>query len=579
MRRGFKVGAVVAVLAFVLANVSSGSSGASGASADPQATIAANVVYIIQGETELVPGHESSRDFYVLHIMTYDLPYNATRVYSSVPRDARNITVMNINDTSSGWQEPAPSKLFYVDVPSSVPRDALHRLTLDNASAFQDGGTFTDVSFSSGSLHLDLGASTGVYVSGDHRIPNCHSAVSGNISLEGTYLANVSGEVSNDGGASWVSAVPGSNFTFASEGAVLKVRLSFTGNATISPNVTAVSVNARYTLSITPFTVHISYLWSPVFLDGVARFDLGEPFDYSQNGSIILMAYLVRGYIASAQGLNLRFDEGGSMSAYPDKDLYLNMTVLKSQNPSISIDVTAPKSNSSGIWYIGGAAAAVLLIAAFAVFSRSHRRPRKASAPLANDGNAVIDSEARDPSTAVRRQELVARKKALLGQMEEIKGKGPQGKPAKGDRAGELARLHKEYKSVRNELNRLSRVPNATSSIAEAAGGSDALRTDYESSLAVITRLDEDFEARRLPEGAYRSMRKDYLARAARLKAETELPGIIAEKNKLMEAIATLDEEHERGAMDEKVYKDLRASYARELAEVMRRAEGEEADR
>jgi len=43
-----------------------------------------------------------------------------------------------------------------------------------------------------------------------------------------------------------------------------------------------------------------------------------------------------------------------------------------------------------------------------------------------------------------------------------------------------------------------------------------------------------------------------------------------------MEAIVALDEEHDLGEMDEKVYQDLRSSYKAELAEIMRKIEQQE---
>ena len=54
--------------------------------------------------------------------------------------------------------------------------------------------------------------------------------------------------------------------------------------------------------------------------------------------------------------------------------------------------------------------------------------------------------------------------------------------------------------------------------------------------------------------------------------SESENP-LDAEKTKLMEAIVALEDEHARGEVDGRVYDELRYSYRRELAEIMRKIE------
>lgn len=573
MKNGMLPGAVAVALVLIISSglTSASSVTSSNAGTAPQATIAENIVFIVQGETELLPGHEGSDDFYFLHITTYDLPYNVTRVFSSVPRDARNVTLMNINEAASGWTEPPPSDLYYIDVPSSVARGDLYGLSLENSTAMHQGATLTGLSLASGSLQLDTGMTTGTYVSDAYSIANCHSISWGNITLQGSSLTNVTREMSNDNGSTWTAVNSNSSFTFSSVGSILKVRLGLTGNATISPTVTSISLVAEYALAITPFTVHISYLWSPAFVDRVASLDIGEPLPYSGSGTLVVMAYLVRGYVATAQGLDLRFDSSGVMSNYPEKDFYLNQSAMSSPYPDITLLVTAPKASTAWTWYLGGSAVVVLLVAAFAFSTRARRHQEKKRSSSVDETPATDARDAEHQDDEARRRELIARKKELLNKIENIKASAA-GVAPKDARTAELGKLHDEYKSVRNELNKL---PKASSSV-PSGKGQDGPQKDYDSSLAALSRLDEDYESKRLPEKAYRSMRKEYVERAARLKAEMAQPGVNAEKDKLLEAIAALDDEHEGGSLDEKVYKDLRESYTRELADLMRRADGDE---
>ena len=184
-----------------------------------------------------------------------------------------------------------------------------------------------------------------------------------------------------------------------------------------------------------------------------------------------------------------------------------------------------------------------------------------------------------------RRKVLVARKKEMLHEVEDIKDRLAARKLSGEDAKRELARLKTELKQVRNELNKLPKMTGAEgargSDGPEGGGQSDA---NYEAVLASLARIDEDFERGRLPESTYRSLRKQYLSKGAAMmaaaravKARPSSP-FEAEKMKLLEAISALDDEFERGEIDGKVYEDLSASYRKELAEVMRRIESDEGE-
>jgi hypothetical protein len=139
------------------------------------------------------------------------------------------------------------------------------------------------------------------------------------------------------------------------------------------------------------------------------------------------------------------------------------------------------------------------------------------------------------------------------------------------DVAKEADALKKESKKIRNELNRISRKVTSAVPMREQSPPPD----QYESILASMARLDEDFEKGRLPEKSYKSMRKEYASKAAqmlaqRATAEDSDDPLEREKTKLIEAIVALEDEHERGKVDPAVYAELRASYRKELATLLR---------
>ncbi len=100
---------------------------------------------------------------------------------------------------------------------------------------------------------------------------------------------------------------------------------------------------------------------------------------------------------------------------------------------------------------------------------------------------------------------------------------------------------------------------------------------EYDSVIASLARIDDDFEHGRLPQSTYKTVREEYLSKAAKLMAEKKtaealaISPLEAEKVKLMEAIVALDRALEKGEIDSKVYDDLSASYKKELALIMKR--------
>jgi len=567
---------VVVVSMFAPLMISTQSSAAVAGNTGP--TIAASICYLIQGETELVPGSQSDHDFYALRIISYDLPYNVSRVHTEVPRDARNLSVMSPSGVTKGWESSGPmAGRFFVDVPSEYSREGTPYNHTDIAAEFLSG-TLYNATYSSGSLHLSPNATEGTAISAALPVLNCHNVTSANLSAFGTNMTNVSGELSNDGGLHWVPVVGPSYVQFPTNGSNLKVRLTLQGNASQGgdPKVTGFQIGIRYTALTVPFTSHISYLWTPRFTDGKAVLNITEPLAYSQNGSLVLMVYLVKGYTASAKGVDLKLDTSGAVSAYPGKDLYFNMSAISGGSPTFTIDVLAPpQSQVPWALYLGSAALGACLLIAFA-FVRRERLGRR--------GNATRESATDEPAGSVdpidaeddrtRRDELIRRKKDVLSKIDAVSKKRSLGTMSKAEADTELAGLKQELKGMRNELNKLSRKSSATrSSDLSAAMASN----EYESVVASLARIDDDFEHGRLPEAAYKSVREEYLSKAARLMAERKATEALlvspleAEKVKLMEAIVALDRALEKGEIDAKVYDALGASYKKELAGIMKR--------
>ena len=533
---------------------------------------------VVQGENDIVPGNESSHDFYALKIMSFGLPYDATRIHTRVPPSAEDFYVWTaageINESAYGFETGGEdADEFYVDVPGTHPRTGSFLNSTETEASFTaPGSEFTNTTYSSSALRLTAGNDSGEFVSALMLPLLAHQATSATLSFNGNSSSNITSYLSNDGGSNWISCMNNTVTNFSTQGTSLRVKFGLEGNASAGyePYVSSFCLNATYVLNYTIFTVHISYVWRDDFGGGRATFDFSEALDFAAGGNYVLMLYLMPGYEIESSELDLIYDSTGSLSSYPDKNLYYNMTSVTSPMQSLDVVVLAPPKESKVIFY----AVAAALIAAFCLalfYSRRLKSRAKARKPSISDhaisrAEPVVDTIAEDQD-ALRRQ-LVARKKTLLAKIEGIR-KASSGSALSKTQEAELAALKNEYKTVRNELNRIPKQSPGEGQQSESSA------SDYESLLATIARLDNDFEKGRLPEGAYKTLRKDYLSKAATLLAlaEPEESPLESEKKKLMEAIVVLDEERERGEIDEKVYAELKASYRKQLVEMMKESE------
>ncbi len=532
------------------------------------------MIMIVQGENDITNGTEAKNDIYTLKIVSFELPHNSSRVYTNIPQDAREVNLWTqlgpLSESLTGRETTGPmTGKFFIDVPASHIRNSKFTNTTANESAFSaPGSIFENATYSSGQLQLSGGFESGSFVSADIPVSAAFNVISGNLSLSGTLLDNVTSYLSNDGGVSWTQCGNSTEFNFTDVGTVLKARFVLDGNITLGllPNITSFKIVADFVQVKTVFTAHVSYLWTQDFTDRRATIDLSEVMPYTSTGSFLVMLYTLKGYRPQGVGFSLTLDETGSMNTYPDKDLYLYSTSSPPFGGNLSLVLTAPKASNSWMLYVAAGAVLVTLLA-FILLKRPGRGRGK---PTAVRGEEV-DDELPDVDREARRKELVERKKKILAEMERLKG---------NESHAEVKNLKREFKQVRNELNKLPKAGGIFASPVKESDTGAPSKGPYEDVLASIARLDDDFEKARLPDSTYRSLRKEYVSKAAALMASkkdardgAESP-LVAEKNKLMEAILALDDEREKGEIDEKVYKELRASYRKELAEVTRKLDG-----
>lgn len=545
------------------------------------ALLKSSVVFVVQGDIEVVPGNETNNDFYLLRILTFSLPHDVTRVHTKVPSSAEDFVVWTttgeINNTGYGIEASGPfSGDFYIDVPSSHPRTTYATNVTDDISEFNASGSqFVNTTYSNDSLQLIPGNDSGEYISAPMPVLSAFTIASATLIYDGNSTSNITSYMSNDGGTTWMGCANNTEANFTATGTVMKVRFAFDGNSSagFEPFVSSFSINATYVLNSTIFSVHMSCTWTQSFLDRRATLDLSEAADFSSDGSYLLMLYLVPGYGIENSGLDLTFDEGKTMSSYLDKDLYFNMTFPSSGTQSFSVTLLAPQKQGQMLYYV---AAAGLVIALGLAYFASRRSGTRAIGAKEDDEVASIDAD-REPlseTDEVERKELVGRKKEILAEIDVVKAQSSSGKISKYEADAKLSDLKKEFKVVRNELNRLSRKSSiaATEPAPEPSGASTQ---DYESVLAALAKIDDDFEKGRLPEGTHKSLREEYISKATKLRAAQELQRspLDLEKDKLMGAILALDDEREKGEIDEKLYTELKASYRKQLVELMKRSE------
>ena len=566
--------ASVSVLAAVLIASMAGSTTSSG-SQGSDAALRSSMVMILQGENDQAPGSEDRDDFYGLKIMSFDLPYDEARVFTTVPTGAHDIVVWyganTFGESQYGWETSGPhAGDFFIDVPTSHTRTQNYSIAAGTLADFTaPGSQLTNLNYTSGALRVVDESSSGTYISPSIPIPSAVSISSLRLTISGDSTGNITSHVSTDGGTTWWSALNDTLLNVTSGGTALQVMFELSANATLGYNTSISSfvLAAVYVPATTVFSVHVSYLWTAEFSDGSAGLDLSEPLPFSLNGSYVIMLYTMPGYIPAATGFELVLDESGAMNPYDDKDLYLSTTSPISA-PLYTVRIAVPETSSNLVIY------SVIILVGLAlagVYAFGYHRRRDGGPDLKSETAPEPAGAPKTVEIEVRRKELVERKKEMLAEIEDTRSRLSAGSIDQAVAAKELSRLKGEFKSVRNELNHLSRKagePPETS----------ATSPDYDSVIASLARIDDDFERGRLPEGTYKTLRKEYVQKAAGIMAAQSAASkksgspVEDEKNRLMEAIVALDDEHDRGAIDEKVYLDLRASYRKQLAGIMKRS-------
>lgn len=535
------------------------------------AKIANEVIYLIHGESDYFAGTETERQMYFLKIVTMELPLNEPRIYLNVPKGASGLKVWtysgNINSTNYGYETAGDDEsLFFINVPPPSERIYSINTTLDNESELlADHSLMINVTYSSGNIHLTQNSTSGIYVSpiidfAGADVGRIDSAI---LRLAGEHLEKVSSEISIDNGTTWHSIIPESVLNFTEFAKSLRIRLIFEGNPSqeFDPKISSMTIVSNVVPSL--FTVHISYLVNLQFENGKVHLDLSEPMEFTQDGTLLLLIFLMDGYTPSAAGINL---VTGTSSMFEDKIFFHNSTRIEGRM-TVSLEIVSPPPDLSSLYLL---AAIVILTTLVVLFVR--RSKRKDNAVHAYEkASPRNDSEESDASSSIRRA-MINRKKELLKESEELRSKLRKGEIKKDEFESRSSNIKKELKEIKKELSKLARELSVDSS-APSIGVDGPVEPDYESMLELLAKLDADHEAGRLPDEAYSRLRKTYVEKAARLRASLGFQEnkLIEQKRKLIEALSSLDEEFERGEVERKVYDNLRSSYKEELVAIMRK--------
>ena len=542
---------------------------------DGTISIVDSVLFVVQGENDISNGSEDVDDFYALRIVNYTLPYDSTRINVKVPQDARDMLLIAsgavVDSSGYGWEDDGlGNDLFFIDVPSTHSRTSYFATEIDNETEFlSPGSVLYNTSYGSGALQLVDNASDGFFISSNLSVPDVHSVLSANITLWGSSLENITVRASNNNGTDWVTCPNATRVNFTAAGTDFLVRLDFIGNASVE----SITAQSEFIATFTYFDVHLSYSWTEPFVDGSATIDLTDIYDFEPEASCFLMLFVLGDFNVTGENITLALGESGMSDTYPDKVLYVNYSFRPGPTTQTTLTVIAPeKQTEYGLYLLAGVLCAAFLGAiAYAKFGK--RRTVVSEDALEGDSDESVLDESPALALDDHRKSLVERKKSLLREIETTKKQVSLGEISRQEAETRLSAAKKEFKVIRNELNKL---PRGEDDIEQATPGT--VSPEYEAALAALARIDADREKGRLTDDSHKSLRKEYLAKAAKLAAEKDAgrSSADAEKTMLLEAIAALDEEHGRGEISDAVYSDLSRSYKGQLADHLKKSEESE---
>lgn len=543
------------------------------AAEESSAEIANEVIYLIQGESNYIEGIETDSEIFFLKIVTINLPPNSSRIYFNVPEEATELKVWtysgDINSSEIGRETAgAHQGQFFINVPPPSERTYSVNSTLDNESELLAyHSSMMNVSYIANSIHLTNNSTSGTYISPviDFSGSDVAQITSAILQLTGEQLDNVSSEISLNNGTTWQSILPGSKITFTSFAKSLRIRLNFEGNLSqgYDPRVSGLKIISEVVPAL--FTVHISYLLDLNFADGKVYLDLTELMNFTSDGTLLLLLFLSEGYAPAATGIDLIT---GTSSMFSNKVFYHNSSDVMGK-VIIDLEIISPESDQSSLFILAGALVLAVILILFFRFSR-RRQPSK---KISEETSAADESVEGDASS--RRREMINRKRKLLKESKKLEESLKKGEISEEDFELRSSEIKRELKEIKRELPKLAReIADQSSPATESIGAQ--MGSEYESALALIAKLDADHDSGRLPDDTYKRLRKSYMEKAAKIKASLESlsqeESMLEQKKKLLDAIASLDEEFERGEIDKKVYDTLRASYRKELVDIMEKS-------
>lgn len=310
-----------------------------------------HIVDVFQGDDPNTPGEEPSGTVRVVDRSYWVIPWNSSEVYTYVPSMARNVTVTHVagggeewsriylpgehistsdpEDTAAtGWMEEGNYTGFvYWRFPESARRAYRHRVDVNNSTDFislDETLTVTeDWDYFGGRLALLPDRERSTFHSSTIDIGL--DILSVEMTLEGRSTGNMSFEVSQDGGLTWVPLDEGVATDLTGAGHGFKWRVEFTQHQSmdqppvlervvfdlvVAPETNHIWLETRYLLDIPPsgldFSITLPFdgewtgLYMHVYTDEGVRLEVNgtdlEPVSGQGPGGKVVHRHVAGGY-------------------------------------------------------------------------------------------------------------------------------------------------------------------------------------------------------------------------------------------------------------------------------------------
>ncbi len=217
---------------------------------------------IMQGDIPDSEQVEADNMLLVHDTMFYVVPWYESRVYMSIPNGAEVVYILDVHNlfNNGSWGQSEYVDWYYWEFEQGADRDMYAFVEHDSSAVFSQGdydATLFDINDNGTSLksNITYGEYTSLSIT-NSEIVNFTSASP----IFNSNSSNVTFQLSNDNGTTWIACGSGETIDFTTSGNELKYRAILSDNPVTQPDISNITIEYSYTPQSTIIALRSEYV-------------------------------------------------------------------------------------------------------------------------------------------------------------------------------------------------------------------------------------------------------------------------------------------------------------------------------